>query len=330
MNSKNDPKSCREWELEDMDHPDAAIRVVLLIALEKYESQGEPIILTTDEVNEEVVRRGLRDPKSLQGKKKGSLVGAYAKRETLSNLSPPLLIPMAKGTYQFNGYYLDKLAQFGERWRFGEATPVSPQISRVLRTQRLLESLRREVDKLSAKLDGVAEQVGSLLTEETQKISFVHTSPDFHHSTYGTKVTSIKDTVEAMLQRAEHSIKISTRQMDMFTDELIASKRRNPSLDITVLSRGPEGAAGDRRKLAGVAFERMKQAGIKLPIEKDALHSRMVLIDDQEVLVSSADLDFTQMDLEFNAGIWTNNPDVITEAIRYFDNLLQLPSVIIR
>lgn len=73
----------------------------------------------------------------------------------------------------------------------------------------------------------------------------------------------------------------------------------------------------------------MKQAGIKLPIGKDALHSRMVVIDDQEVLISSADLDFTQMDLEFNAGVWTNNPDVITEATRYFDNLLQLLSVVV-
>ncbi len=112
--------------------------------------------------------------------------------------------------------------------------------------------------------------------------------------------------------------------MDMFTDELISLKRRNPDIEITVLSRGPQGAEGDRKKLAGVAYERMKQAGIKLPVERETLHSRLVIIDTKEVLVSSADLDFTQMDLEFNAGIWTNNPDTVAEAIRYFDNLLKL------
>jgi phosphatidylserine/phosphatidylglycerophosphate/cardiolipin synthase-like enzyme len=68
----------------------------------------------------------------------------------------------------------------------------------------------------------------------------------------------------------------------------------------------------------------MKHAGIKLPVERDSLHSRLVIIDSREVLVSSADLDFTQMDLEFNAGIWTRDPDVVAEAIQYFDNLLGL------
>jgi len=112
--------------------------------------------------------------------------------------------------------------------------------------------------------------------------------------------------------------------MDMFTDELIALKRHRPDMEIVVLSRGPQGAEGDRKRLAGVAFDRMKQAGIKLPVEKDTLHSRITVIDTKEVLVSSADLDFTHMDLEFNAGIWTSNPEVVAEAIRYFDNLLGL------
>jgi hypothetical protein len=111
--------------------------------------------------------------------------------------------------------------------------------------------------------------------------------------------------------------------MDMFEDELMRLKKGNPDLGIIVLSRGPEGAEGPRKKLAGQDFERMKKAGIKMPVEKHALHSRMVVIDEQEVLVSSADLDYTQMEKEFNAGIWTNNLDVVAEAIRYFDNLLK-------
>ena len=131
-------------------------------------------------------------------------------------------------------------------------------------------------------------------------------------------------TLTDMLKRAQHTFRISTRQMDMFTDELIGLRRHSPDIEITVLSRGPQGAEGDRRKLAGVAFERMKQAGIKLPVEKDTLHSRLIVIDSKEVLVSSADMDFTHMDLEFNAGIWTNNPRVVAEAIHYFDNLLAL------
>ena len=66
----------------------------------------------------------------------------------------------------------------------------------------------------------------------------------------------------------------------------------------------------------------MKSAGIKVHTDQELLHSRMLVIDNQEVLVSSADLDVTQMDLEFNAGIWTNSSDVVCEAITYFDNIL--------
>ena len=95
----------------------------------------------------------------------------------------------------------------------------------------------------------------------------------------------------------------------------------NPDIEITVHSRGTP-TVGDRKAIAGRAWGLMKQAGIKLPVEKETLHSRLVVIDAKEVLVSSADLDFTQLEKEFNAGIWTNNPDVVAKAIRYFDNLV--------
>ncbi len=182
--------------------------------------------------------------------------------------------------------------------------------------QQDVERLTKENQKLRTELEAGAN--------EDSGVSFVHTSPDFHRSWYDGKITSIKDTIGDMLKRAEHAIRISTRQIDMFSDDLIALKRRSPDIEITVLSRGPQGAEGDRKKLAGRAFEKMKEAGIKLPVEKDTLHSRLVLIDTKEALVSSADLDYTQMELEFNAGIWTNNPDAVAEAIRYFDNLLRL------
>ena len=178
------------------------------------------------------------------------------------------------------------------------------------------QELKKANEKLRAELKVRKEQ------EEALGISFVHTSPDFGDSDYSRKVTSIKDTIRDMLKRAEHTIRISTRQMDMFTDQLIALKRRSPEIEITVLSRGSE-TVGDRKRIAGRNFGMLKKAGIKMAVEKEMLHSRLVVIDEKEVLASSADLDYTHMDLEFNAGIWTNNPDVVAEAIRYFDNLVK-------
>ncbi|MCD6553375.1 MAG: hypothetical protein J7M16_05125, partial [Anaerolineae bacterium] len=139
MPSRSNPKPSREWGLKDMEHPDAAIREVLLIALEKYESEGEPVILTTDEINAEIVRRGLRDPRSLEGKVKGALIGAYRKRESMSNLRPPLFIPVDRGTYQLNLYYLDKLRQFRDLWGSGKLAQRSPEASRISRVERYLE-----------------------------------------------------------------------------------------------------------------------------------------------------------------------------------------------
>ena len=190
--------------------------------------------------------------------------------------------------------------------------------------EQIIERLTEENQKLQAELVAVQAPERRIAGEG---LMFVHTSPDFHDTVFGRKVTSIEDTIRDMLQRAGHSIRISTRQMDMFDDELIRLKQSNPDLEITVLSRGPEGAEGTRKKIAGTAFVRMKKAGIKLPIEQVLLHSRMVVVDEQEVLVSSADLDYTQMEKEFNSGIWTDDPDVVAEAIRYFDNLLKSPTV---
>jgi sugar-specific transcriptional regulator TrmB len=204
---------------------------------------------------------------------------------------------------------------------------VSLRASRILPVEEDIDSLRKDSNALAAKLDALAERVRSSRAKEARQLSFVHTSPDFHNSAYGAKVTSIRDTIEDMLKRAEQSIRISTRQIDMFEDDLIRLKQDNPDLEIVVLSRGPERVEGPRKHIAGRAFERMKTAGVKLPVEQDILHSRMIVIDAQEVLVSSADLDYTQMEKEFNAGIWTNNPDVVAEAISYFDNLLRSPTI---
>jgi hypothetical protein len=157
-----------------------------------------------------------------------------------------------------------------------------------------------------------------------EELRFVHTSPYFAGSEYGARVTSIRETIVEMLQRVERSIRISTLRIDILADELIRLKHHNPDLEITVLTRGRSDIKGERSGIGRRAFDRMMGAGITVLTEKELLHSRMVVIDEQEVLVSSADLDVTQMDLEFNAGIWTNDPDVVAEAIRYFDNLLKL------
>jgi len=194
-------------------------------------------------------------------------------------------------------------------------------------TIRSLEQYNRAWQERLKESERRVKQLEQDMAHWRQRICFVHTSPDFSGTTYDGKVTSIQETIQQMLRGAKSSVRISTRQMDMFEDKLIRLKEHDPTLSITVLSRGPNKAEGDRRAIAGRAFDRMKAAGIKLPVETDLLHSRMVIVDEREVLVSSADLDYTQMEKEFNAGIWTSDPDVAAAATCFFDNLLQSPTI---
>jgi len=50
-------------------------------------------------------------------------------------------------------------------------------------------------------------------------------------------------------------------------------------------------------------------------------HARMIIIDSKEVLISTADLTRDQLYDEFNAGIWSENPDTVHAAINFFENI---------
>jgi len=354
--TKSSAEKTSPWTAEDFDNRKARMRAVPIIVLEKWEREGgapgaDYLTLTTEEIQRELVARGLlEEPQRPRGA--GSMVGGFVQKQRKRNLAPPFVEKLDRGVFRFNlRDYAGVLREFRERFPImGAGVPPPPrpeqQVSvmeergvqprsladKILQAvqeyerdwQERLQEAEKEADHLSAKLDAVTEQVRSLLAQETRELFFVHTSPYFTDSEYDAKITSIKDTVEDMLQRASRSIRISTLRIDVFADELIRLKQNNPDLAITVLTRGRDDVKGERKGIGQKAHDRMSKARIAMREEKALLHSRMVVIDEQEVLVSSADLDLTQMDLEFNAGIWTNDPDVVAEAIRYFDNLLKL------
>jgi len=335
------------------------LKAVPVLILEKWIREGREVgaanCIYTSQLAKRLERSDLVTFKSSKGT--SIVLASLTRIQGARNLTRPPLIEYHKGQEFFAvnlPRYETLLEEYRQKYRalyskdyaklFPSGEPNwevqgSPDVR-----EELVEELRLQddIEKYLAQIRQVfhdKQEAISGLTHENQKlkddlqgakagtspsIAFVHTSPDFHRSGYHGKVTSIKNTIGDMLDRAEDKVRISTRQMDMFTDDLIALKRRRPNIEIIVLSRGPQGAEGDRKRLAGVAFDRMKQAGIKLPVERETLHSRLMVIDAKEALVSSADLDFTHMELEFNAGIWTNNAEVVAEAIRYFDNLLGL------
>lgn len=53
----------------------------------------------------------------------------------------------------------------------------------------------------------------------------------------------------------------------------------------------------------------------------ETIHSRIVIKDDREVLVSSADFNKNSLIDQFNAGISTKDKETVRKAIEYFDNI---------
>lgn len=358
------PRSWEIDDLEDLGKKSGAtyLKAVPVLILEKWVQEGRKEGTANYVWTKHLARRLVSSELVSPFKPKGTsnIIAAMSDIQKSRSLTPPLIDYRGEGMTWINlPHYESLLQEYRKKYHelypedykklFSEGEPEweQPRLLKA-RAERRADvpiptdsEVRDEIQSLLAPIEQALrdrQQAVQRLTEENQKlhadlearkmeapeVSFVHTSPDFSRSCYAGTVTSIKETIGDMLNRAEHAIRISTRQMDMFADVLMALKRRSPDIEITVLSRGPERTEGDRKKIAGRTFERMKEAGIKMPVEKDILHSRLVVIDEKEVLVSSADLDFTQMEQEFNAGIWTNNPDVVAEAIRYFNNLLEL------
>ena len=51
------------------------------------------------------------------------------------------------------------------------------------------------------------------------------------------------------------------------------------------------------------------------------VHTRLIIVDEKEIIVSSADMSRAQFFDEYNAGIWTKNPEVVRNAVDFFNNV---------
>ena len=55
----------------------------------------------------------------------------------------------------------------------------------------------------------------------------------------------------------------------------------------------------------------------------DVLHSRMILSDKSTILISSADINHDSLEGQFNAGILTDNPDIVQRGEAFIKALLK-------
>ncbi len=153
---------------------------------------------------------------------------------------------------------------------------------------------------------------------EQTKPHFVHTSPIFDQRMH---VKDIYVKIREMLNSAETEIKILSLYIGMMYEDIVNLAENNPNLSIKLITRPSKDIKGTREKIARNVLDLLKMATKGDLKTNEILHARMIIVDDKEALISSADLTRDQLIDEFNAGIWVRDEETIKRARAFFDNI---------
>ena len=95
----------------------------------------------------------------------------------------------------------------------------------------------------------------------------------------------------------------------------------NPLTQARIVTRPARDVRGPRERI-GKNVLNLLSVGSKGGLRtSDTVHSRLLIIDERQVIVSTADLTRDQLFDEFNAGLLTSEPKCVQAAIEYFENL---------
>lgn len=149
--------------------------------------------------------------------------------------------------------------------------------------------------------------------KERDKPRFVQTFPS---SDLDERKVEIHDRADAMIMSAEDRLRISALMIDMLHEKII--DKIDQGVDVYILTRMGHDR-GERKKLKkAVLKELVKETEGNVRSDK-LLHSRFLIADDRELLLSTADLTRDQLHDQFNSGIYTEDKGAINDAIGYFE-----------
>ena len=130
----------------------------------------------------------------------------------------------------------------------------------------------------------------------------------------------IQKQAEELIKSASDQLRINSLYIDMLYEAIIDKKVANPDLDIRIITRGRD-LSGNRKRIKKDVLNDLIEATEGSVKSNTRVHSRMIISDQDTVLVSSADLTRDQLRDEFNAGILTHEKTTIDKSIEYFDNI---------
>jgi len=119
-----------------------------------------------------------------------------------------------------------------------------------------------------------------------------------------------------MLHSAKSEIKILYPYIEILHDELIKIITEKTELSFKMICR-PNDDKGANKKVIDLLNKHTK-GNCK---SNWKIHSRMVIVDKHEVLISSSDLDRNGLIDQYNAGIYTSDKETVEAAIKFFENI---------
>lgn len=151
---------------------------------------------------------------------------------------------------------------------------------------------------------------------QRSRAQFISTKPATRHEN---REISIYNKTADLIQNAEQVLRISTLRIDLFHEDLADKIEGDSDFELKILTNKGK-SNGPRSKLKKAAMDDLVRRTEGNVIEDELIHSRMIISDDQELIVSSADVTRDQLKEEYNSGIYTQDERAIEKAIQLFEN----------
>ena len=124
-----------------------------------------------------------------------------------------------------------------------------------------------------------------------------------------------------MLERAEKLILIASPWVGAIKEiiETLEEVRTDQNVHVKIIVRPPE---SDDDYSHRETLRELGRRGFHVEME-ERLHAKMIVVDDKELYIGSANLTPRSMDKNLEVGICTTNPEVVSKAAMYFEQVFQ-------
>jgi len=194
--------------------------------------------------------------------------------------------------------YLEKIGELETRLRtMIEQAKTGMRISLSEKTEQLLTS--------------VVEEIRNAVSPKRLEFEFLTTEPR------GTDNNPLNKCVERMITDSAKSLEIVSLRIDKYYGEI--KKARAKGVELRIMVQPTSQAKGERKKFKKAAIMDLKEvAKVK---ETPILHSRMIISDKKTVLLTTADITQDGLIDQFNYGIYSSNPRLVSESLKYFEEV---------